>query len=264
MRETLLARETYPAELEGRLSEAIGNVLAMEPLPPGPRRRPRIARHDLPAEAPRLLAAYGKKRAGKTTVADFLAIHYRGVVEVAFSTPMIHEVNEFLIAHGHRITDHNKANSNYRRLLQTWAEARRFEQADYWTAPLIAKAEAELARGARMVIASGLRQPDEMEAFYNAGGEVWKVVRIPSCPECECRIEEPHQEGCTLAETWPEHAPDEDPLTDKHYTEIAFDTTPDEEFSLVIENDGDLLALCSKAVTAVSLPRNGAHHLGRL
>lgn len=258
-----LQRESYPADLDGRLDEAIAAVLEMEPLPPGPRRRPRIARHQLPEQAPYLLAAYGKKRAGKTTVADFLAIHYQGVVEIAFSAPMISEVNLFLADSGHHITDHNKANARYRRLLQVWAEARRYEQADYWTAQLIARAERALNAGARMVIASGLRQPDEMEAFYAAGGEVWKVVRIPSCPECECRVEERHQQGCTLDGIWPKRNPDEDPIADRHYNEVALDSTPDEEFSLVIENDGDLLALCSKAISAVSLAR-GQAHLGRL
>jgi hypothetical protein len=262
--ELKLHREIYSDELNQRLDQAFSALADLSPLPPGPRRRVRVPIHELPSGAPSLLAAYGKKRAGKTTVADFLAIHYRDVVEIAFSAPMITEVNEYLATSGHFITDHNKANKHYRYLLQVWAEARRAEKEDYWTSQLLERAKAEIAKGARMVIASGLRQPDEMEAFFSAGGEVWKVLRIPSCPECECRAEEAHQQGCTLAETWPASSPESDPLTDLHYNEIALDMTPDEKFSLVIENDGDLLALCSKAITAVSLERDGRHHLGRL
>jgi hypothetical protein len=260
-----LAIDTYPEELRSRVFEAVRAVVESEPLPPGPTRKHRQPRHQLPGQAPFLVAAYGKKRAGKTTVADFLAIHFEDVVEINFSAPMIEEVNSFLAHSGHLVNDHNKADVRYRFLLQVWAEARRFEQADYWTERILGSARSALAGGARMVIAAGLRQPDELDAFYAEGGEVWKVARVASCVVCGARSDEPHEPGCR-EEGYGHAIPDSaDERTDRHYTEIALDEMPDERFSLVIENDGDLLALCSKAITAVTLDRRGgASHLGRL
>lgn len=256
--------DRYPDELRGRVFEAVQTVLDSQPLPPGPTRKQRQPRHQLPGQAPFLVAAYGKKRAGKTTVADFLAIHFQEVTEISFSSPMIEEVNSFLAHSGHLITDHNKADVRYRFLLQVWAEARRFEQADYWTERILGSARSALDGGARMVIAAGLRQPDEMEAFYAHGGEVWKVARVASCSVCGARVDEPHEPGCREEGYGHSDAPS-DERTERHYTEIALDEMPDERFSLVIENDGDLLALCSKAITAVTLERReGGGHLGRL
>lgn len=195
----------------------------MEPLEAGVVEKERPSgRHPLPAKIPGLIAIYGKKRTGKTTVADFLTRHYAGVVQVAFSGPMIDELNRYLDGTGHQITDVNKADPRYRYLVQMWAQARRFEDPDYWNKRVLEAVRAKAATGVRLVVASGLREPEEKFAIERAGGEVWKVTR----PGLEAGSE----------------------IVDVHYNELALDAMPDFEFNRVFVNDGSLLHLCRRVV----------------
>lgn len=213
--------DRFPADLRVELERAIAAVRVMEPLPPGHELISRLGEHELPAGAPRILGLHGAKRCGKTSLADFLEIHFAGVVQYGFSEPMVGEVNAYLAGSGHLIDDANKADPRYRYLVQMWAQARRFENPRYWIDPLIAGCRRELAAGARMVLLPGLREPLEWEAVSLLGGEVWKIVN-PNLPALSAADK-----------------------ADQHPIERALAHVPDSDFDRTLLNDAEnALAWC--------------------
>lgn len=205
---------------------ALAAVLAREPLPPGHVRIQREGRRDLPDTCPPLIALYGKKRAGKTTLADMLARRYAHVRALSFSYPIIQEVNRVLAGSGHMLTDANKADADYRYLLQAWGQARRLERRSYWCDLLASEIRAAWTDGCRLVLAAGLREPYELEMITRLGGETWKIVRPSSA------------------------------LEDAHPIETALDHVPDDFFARVIVNEDDRpVTLLRTAVRSLERPR---------
>jgi hypothetical protein len=210
--------DTYPEDVRERLLQALAAVLAMEPLPPHVVGHEHLGTHPLPAGMPKLVALHGKKRCGKTSMAEFLEERYQGVVQLGFSAPMIVETNEYLAPFGHVIDDVNKADPRYRFLLQMWAEARRVEDPNYWVGPLSQACQAALETGARLILMPGLRELLEKDTVEALGGEVWKIVNPNLPPEDEAR---------------------------QHPIETALDHLPDEAFAKVLVNDApNLLEWC--------------------
>lgn len=172
-----------------------------------------------PAGAPTLIGLAGAPRAGKDVIAADLAARYAGVRRVAFSDPIIAEVNAFLAAHGRAICERTKSHAPYRRLLQQWGLMRRREDEHHWTARLGELIGALRADGARCVIATGVRAPSDVDLIEHLGGVVWRVVR----PGAQADV--------------------------SHPIERALAAMPDERFAAVITNstEGDLSVLCAAA-----------------
>lgn len=173
----------------------------------------------VPDGAPRLLGLAGAPRAGKDVIAAALAGHYQGVRRVAFSDPIIAEVNAFLAPHGRSICERTKSHGPYRRLLQQWGLMRRRETENYWTARLGELIGTLHADGVRCVIATGVRAPSDVELIETLGGVVWRVVR-------------PGAQADT-----------------SHPIERALSAMPDGRFGAVIANrtEGDTEAFCADA-----------------
>lgn len=232
-----LALDSYPVELREALESALRDVIDAPPVPPGREWLPkRLGKRPLPEGLPPLIAVYGKKRTGKTLFGELMVQHYADVALVSYSAPFIAEINHLLAPYSHRLTDTNKDNHHYRRLLQYWAQARRFEDHDYIIERIAAQAQAAYGAGTKLVIAAGLREPEEKAAVEDAGGEVWKIVR-------------------------PALALDHDSAS-RHYNEIALDMVADEEYGQVIVNPSevparfsDLVGYCRAIVAAVEARR---------
>lgn len=172
-----------------------------------------------PEGSPRLLGLAGAPRAGKDVLAADLAGQYAGVVRVAFSDPIIAEVNAFLVPHGHAICERTKSHPPYRRLLQQWGLMRRRESEGYWTGRLGERIGALHGQGAACVIATGVRAPSDVELIEQLGGVVWRVVR----PGAHADV--------------------------SHPIERALAAMPDERFGAVLVNrtEGDTDAFCAHA-----------------
>lgn len=126
--------------------------------------------------APRLLALVGFPRAGKDVVAAYLQQRYCGVRRLAYSTPIIAEVNAFLLPYGHRIAEQNKSAPPYRRLLQLWGKARRIERRDYWIVSLAKTIDTALVTE-RLVVISGARYDSDLEPIRDRSGAIWRITR---------------------------------------------------------------------------------------
>lgn len=210
----------YPDDLRENLLASLGAVLSRPPLSNHHEHAESPGTHELPQAMPSLLALHGARRCGKTSMAEFLERRYKDVVQLGFSTPMIHELNGYLAFSGHVVDDVNKADPDYRYLVQMWAQARRFEDAGYWSQPLVSACQEELARGARLVLMPGLREQIEKDAVESLGGEVWKIVN-PNLPD------------------------DSRSAASRHPIERALDHLPDSAFARVVVNDApDLLGWC--------------------
>lgn len=211
------------------LLAALAAVYRLEPQDPGQRRRKHSFGKPLPADAPSILGVGGKRRTGKTTVADLIERRYAGAVQVGFSAGIIAEANTYFLLHGlkHHLTDENKIHPVYRQLLQAWGQAGRALDRGYLSRRMIETAETLLNEGHSIVIASGLREPDEIEAIHGADGQVWRVVRPGLKPETDA---------------------------DFNKNETALDEVPDEVFDAVIVNDGNLLNLARATVAAFEQP----------
>jgi hypothetical protein len=147
---------------------------------------PESERFELPDGAPALFGLCGRPRSGKDVVADYLQAHYRGVARMAFSDSIVEEVNGYLAGFAyelggqtrvHRIAEANKSLAHYRHLLQAWGMARRDEDPHYWTRKVARTVVALRAGGARLVIATGVRMPTDVDVIAQLGGAVWRVVR---------------------------------------------------------------------------------------
>ena len=139
---------------------------------------------ELPANVPALLALCGVPRTGKDHLAGHLHRNYSGVIRLAYSTPIIAEVNAFLGADAadrgvapHHIVEANKPLAHYRHLLQSWGLARRAEDPAYWTRQLAETLDRLVDSGARLVIVSGARVPSDLEPIRERGGQLWRVDR---------------------------------------------------------------------------------------
>lgn len=166
-------------DLQDELERAVDVVLASAPTAPEKTKATASEpgrRRQLPETAPRLLALAGHPRAGKDYVAAYLQRSYAGVERLAYSTPMIAEVNAFLAPHGHVIGEANKPLPHYRHLIQAWALARRVERPDYWTSKLEGALDAAMKRS-RLTVISGARLPSDLEPIEARGGELWRIVR---------------------------------------------------------------------------------------
>lgn len=218
-----LAIETYPQQLREDTLQAIEQVAMMAPLLLTPLNPKSPASLILPERIPRLIAIYGKKRTGKTSLADYIVRNYASVIQIDFSSVIIEEINDYLATwkpwseepSKHIIDDANKADPRYRSLLQMWAQGRRFENPRYWLEKLNARC-AEMQGDNRLILMAGLREPAEKEEIERLNGEVWKVTR-PNLPE------------------------DKD-KTSLHINETALDGTADEEFARVIINESNDLS----------------------
>lgn len=132
---------------------------------------------ELPVRAPRLICLLGESRSGKDQVATYLRGRYRRVLVLGYSTKMVREINEHLVPHGREITPGRKSLPHYRHLIQAWAQARRAEDATYWTRPLAHRVDVNAAQGARLIILSGARLPSDLDLVHERSGAAWKVVR---------------------------------------------------------------------------------------
>lgn len=211
------------------LLAALDAVYGLEPQPHGRPRRKHNFGKILPADAPAILGVGGKRKTGKTTVADLIERRYAGSVQVGFSAGIIAEANAYFAMNAvkHHLTDENKIHPLYRQLLQAWAQAGRKIDSGYLSRRMVETAETLLNEGHSLVIASGLREPDEIEAIHSADGHVWRVVRPGLKPET---------------------------AADFHVNETALDEVPDEVFDAVIINDGSLLNLARATVAAFEQP----------
>lgn len=136
-----------------------------------------------------LLVLVGYPRAGKDTVADYLARTYKGVGRVAFSDGLIAEVNAIFerwsalsaeeeIHNPHQIHEGNKSVPMYRKLLQDWgAFQRRAQGASYWVDKALHAANVKGAAGAELVVMTGARSPQDVQACFENHAAIWRVDR---------------------------------------------------------------------------------------
>lgn len=205
---------TYSPALEKDVLKAINQVAAIDPLPLVAKVPQKEQKEPLPAGLPKLIAIYGKKRAGKTSLADTVEERYSGVSQIAFSSLIIEEVNDYLATlpgKTHVIDDENKADPRYRYLLQMWGQARRFEDPRYWLDQLDDLYRQALAQGnTKLVLMPGLREPAEKAEVERLGGEVWKITK----PDIGL------QDATSL-----------------HPNETALDNVPNAAFARIVVND---------------------------
>lgn len=131
----------------------------------------------LPASAPRLVGLVGLPRSGKDMAAEHLAGRYAGIRRLAFSDTIIAEANLFLAPFGAVIDEANKTHPPYRLLLQTFGVVRRRERETYWVERVEEAVRAAWQEGARMVIATGVRAPSDVELIRRLDGRLWRVRR---------------------------------------------------------------------------------------
>ncbi|WP_217925118.1 hypothetical protein [Miltoncostaea oceani] len=159
---------------------------------PGLSRRPTApsrAHESLPARAPRLIGLAGAPQAGKDVIAAHLSSRFSSVSHLAFSDPILGEVNAFLEPFGVEIHDQNKSTPEYRLTLQQWAMMRRRESETYWSAQASARVEGLWRDGARMVVATGVRDEFDVRAVLGLGGQMWRVERPGSDQDLSHPIE---------------------------------------------------------------------------
>jgi hypothetical protein len=121
---------------------------------------------------------------------------YAGAERLAISDGIIAEVNEYLQGTGHCITQENKSEPPYRRLLQDWGMARSRPNPDYWIDKVLQLADEKFANGSQLVMITGVRRPTEAEAIrghsYLGGppaGQLWRVVRPGNTYSADHEIE---------------------------------------------------------------------------
>jgi hypothetical protein len=135
----------------------------------------------VPEDAPRLLAPTGYPRSGKDLAAEHLYSQYKGIRLLTFSDPIIKEANALLAEEGqlshHRIDQSNKSHLPYRQLLQWVGNYRRKQDPEYWVKVLQSQMEAYYKAGARSVIFTGARAPEEVQWLRSLGGHIWRVIR---------------------------------------------------------------------------------------
>jgi hypothetical protein len=159
------------------LETAITDILALHPqsVPTSilPVLYPAVADlAELPEAMPTVMGLFGDPGSGKDVVAEYLQARYRAVSRYTFSDAIRQEVNAFLahFSYGgwhHHIVEGNKSHPPYRHLLQAWGQARRSENPNYWL-PGVERAIAhDLESGSRLVIASGARDPNEIDLIYH-------------------------------------------------------------------------------------------------
>lgn len=173
--------ERLPSHLAEDLEQAWQETFEAPPDPPDPEgsiiEQISSTGLELPGRAPRLVAITGLPRSGKDHLAAYLASRYSRVLVLAYSTPIIEEVNRHLAPHRREITVNRKPLPHYRHLLEAWGLARRAEDPTYWIRPLAHKVDVNLANGARLIFLSGARVPSDLEIVRERRGQIWKVVR---------------------------------------------------------------------------------------
>ena len=170
------------------LEQAVAEVLATDPVAAEPSSEDALGSiseegKDLPDTAPRLLSLCGASRCGKDHLAAYIHSSYEAVIRIAYSTPIIAEVNTFLAAEAdgaeaHRIVEANKPLPHYRHLLQAWGWGRREQDPEYWINQLEETLDEISRQGARLVIISGARVVSDLTPVRKRDGELWRV----ECP----------------------------------------------------------------------------------
>lgn len=182
--------------LNAELNTAINDVLGMAPLPPG---QPEVIPEgtaELPGQHPVLIGLAGAARSGKDMVAAHLEGTYARAERLAISDGIIAEVNEYLAGTGHCITQENKSEPPYRKLLQEWGMARSRPNPDYWIDKVLQIADDKFSAGSQLVMITGVRRPTEAEAIRQHGylgaepsGQLWRVVRPGNTYSADHEIE---------------------------------------------------------------------------
>lgn len=166
------------AKREETLEILVDAILTDAPSLPAPAPASEAAPgRSLPASHPRLIGLRGAPRAGKDVVAASFASNYIGVRRIAFSEPIIAELNAFLMPFFHVIVEENKSHLPYRRALQQWATMRKLEDAEYWAGQVKKMVQNIWAEGAQLVVATGVRDLSDVGAIRDLGGEIWHVQR---------------------------------------------------------------------------------------
>jgi cytidylate kinase len=161
---------------------AITAVLDKDPVhvePTPPSYQPAAIKRTLPETAPKLVGVVGKRGSGKDHGVDFIESEYQGVRRMAFSDSIMDEVNSYLSPTGHVITSTNKNEvDEYRRILQMWGiHARPFEDPDYWVKAVARKIKSFQNQGARLVMVTGSRLPQDLDFLRSLEAKIWRVRR---------------------------------------------------------------------------------------
>jgi hypothetical protein len=129
-------------------------------------------------------------------VAAHLEGTYARSERLAISDGIIAEVNEYLQGTGHCITQENKSEPPYRKLLQEWGMARSRPEPDYWIDKVLELADQKFAAGSQLVMITGVRRPTEAEAIRQHGylgaepsGQLWRVARPGNTYSADHEIE---------------------------------------------------------------------------
>jgi len=149
---------------------------------------------ELPPAFPRLIALTGAPRSGKDQLADYLCDHYSNVIRINYSTPIINEVNSWLVSFGQTINEENKSLPHYRHLLQAWGLARRAQQSAYWIKALENCLNTAYDYGVRLVLLSGARVQSDLLPVKRFQGEVWRIKRPGNPYQADHSIEKSAEE----------------------------------------------------------------------
>lgn len=208
-------------ELQALVDAATGPRPASGPVPTAPA----PGAETLPAGAPRLIGLVGMPRSGKDLAAEHVAARYTGIRKLNFSETRIAEANAFLAPFGAVIDEGNKSHPPYRLLLQTFGVVRRRERETYWVDRVAEAVTSAWADGARMVIATGVRAPSDVELIRSMGGRLWRVRR-----------------------------PGHESLADLHPIERMLADWPDSRFDCVLLNavEGDVSAYMAAVEAALA------------
>jgi hypothetical protein len=186
-----------PTNIDERLlapgiGPALEVVLRARPIADAPRPLlypPLARRRPIGPSVPQLVALVGRPQAGKDVVADYASAEYTGVARLAYSDPIIAEVNQALAPSGHRIGSTNKSLPMYRRLLQDWATARRRQAPEYWTEQVEQLIDQQRQAGARLILVTGARDLRDVALIRRQQGVLWKVLRPDHRYQAEHAIE---------------------------------------------------------------------------
>lgn len=212
-----------PLDADERAALVDAALTVPPPAAPEPSPVPAGARA-LPEGAPALIGLVGLPRSGKDLAAEHLAARYAGVRRLAFSEAIVAEANAYLEPFGARIREATKSHPPYRLLLQTFGVVRRREDEAYWVGRVAERIGSALAEGARLVIATGVRAPSDVDLIRRLGGQVWRVRR-----------------------------PGHESVADLHPIERMLADWPDSDFDVVLRNgvEGDASAYLADAEAAI-------------
>lgn len=127
-------------------------------------------------ETMKLIGISGKKKSGKSLIADLISLYYTDVYVYNFADELKKEVS---IATQHSVEYINEHKDSFRLILQGWGtDFRRKKDENYWVKKWMEGVNViSNSHPASVIVAADVRFLNEVSAIKQLGGQIWRVER---------------------------------------------------------------------------------------